>query len=392
MWVRVSVSECVCVFIHVHVYTMLCYACMGACGCKRGGGKEWERVSLAGAATSIIFVTTKVSSQQKFCHNKHVSWQNTSFVATKVCYICMGTCACKRGGGKSEKEYHWRELPQASFLSQQKFCHNKHVSWQNTSFVATKVCLLQQQKMSWQNYVCCNKAFVTTNIWCDKLVFVTTNFVMTNMCLLQQKHACHDKRFAVTKSCWLQQIFVMTKLLWRLFVLRKKLWQNFCYNKHTFVMKNSCLSQQTRVCRKQSFCCNKNSTCGSSHRCQWHNRGRELALPHIHLQFDLNTLTVQGCTQINGFLWWSINYWSEWVSAILTERKMINTALFFWHAHLCMSLLWQTITPSLLFWHGHACAGDCWDRRLLPPYPFGTNTHIHESVVADDYSLLTLLT
>ena len=43
--------------------------------------------------------------------------------------------------------YHWRELPQVSFLSRQ-----------NTSFVMTKVCLLRQNL--WRD-----KTFVATNIF-----------------------------------------------------------------------------------------------------------------------------------------------------------------------------------------------------------------------------------
>ena len=39
---------------------------------------------------------------------------------------------------KTVADYHWQELPQLSFLLQQKFCHDKHV---NMSFVMTKVCL-----------------------------------------------------------------------------------------------------------------------------------------------------------------------------------------------------------------------------------------------------------
>ena len=83
--------------------------------------------------------------------------------------------------------YHWWELPQASFLSRQKFCvcRNKHVCRDKTRL------------------------------------------------LLRQKYACHDKRFVVTKLClsW-QNIFVATKV---------SLWTNICRDKRCV------LSQQTRV-------------------------------------------------------------------------------------------------------------------------------------------------
>ena len=53
--------------------------------------------------------------------------------------------------------YHWRELPQVSFLSRQTFCRDKHVR-QNMSFISTKICL------SRQTYFCGDKSFVATNI------------------------------------------------------------------------------------------------------------------------------------------------------------------------------------------------------------------------------------
>ena len=60
--------------------------------------------------------------------------------------------------------YHWRELPQGSFLSWQKFCHNKpmfvmtkHVfCYDKSMLVATKLLL-------WQTYFCRDKhIFVVT--------------------------------------------------------------------------------------------------------------------------------------------------------------------------------------------------------------------------------------
>ena len=106
---------------------------------------------------------------------------------------------------------HWWELPQVSFLSRQKFCHNKPVfvmtkrvfCHDKSVLVATKSCL------SWQNF-CRNKhTFVMIkDVFCpDKLFYVGFFF--------------HDK------SC----------------------------DKHTFVMT------------KDMFYCDKNGTCGSS--CQW---------------------------------------------------------------------------------------------------------------------------
>ena len=67
--------------------------------------------------------------------------------------------------------YHWRELPQVSFLSQQKFCRDKHmfVATKNTSFVATKACLLR-------------KTFVITNTCSSKIL----------------SYFCHDKRYVLS--------------------------------------------------------------------------------------------------------------------------------------------------------------------------------------------------
>ena len=106
--------------------------------------------------------------------------------------------------------YHWRELPQVSFLSQQKFCFDKHV-------------------------FCCNKSMLATT-----KVFVETKTlsVVTKLCLSRQTRVCHEENFVVTSILLLQQ-------------------------KTCFVVTNTCLSQQTRL-SWQNFCRNKNDTCGSS--------------------------------------------------------------------------------------------------------------------------------
>ena len=129
-------------------------------------------LSLAGAAPSTIFVVTKLLSRQT-----HLSWQNTSFVATKV------------------------------YLLRQNFCHDKIM------FVTTKY-------------------FLTTNICHDKHMFVMMKV------LLWQAYFCQDKRCVLS---WQTCVFhnksklVMTNLLLS--------WQNMC-----FVMTNMCLclSQQKR--------------------------------------------------------------------------------------------------------------------------------------------------
>ena len=101
---------------------------------------------LAGAATSIIFVTTKVLSWQT-----RLSWQNMSFVATKVCLSC---------------------------------CRDKNfVCCGKIMFVATNTCSSWGFLLLWQAYFCHNKRPVLS--W------------QTRVCL--NKRVCHDKTFVVTK-------------------------------------------------------------------------------------------------------------------------------------------------------------------------------------------------
>ena len=75
-----------------------------------------------------------------------------------------------RGAADGLPSYHWRKLPQVSFLSRQ-----------NTSFVATKVCLL----LSRHNSVCRNKIYLS-----------------------RQAYFCHDK----IRVC-LYKRFVATKII-----------------------------------------------------------------------------------------------------------------------------------------------------------------------------------
>ena len=48
--------------------------------------------------------------------------------------------------------YHWREMPQVSVLSQQNFCHDKHM------FVMTNGCVMTKHIFCHDKYdPCCNK-------------------------------------------------------------------------------------------------------------------------------------------------------------------------------------------------------------------------------------------
>ena len=75
-------------------------------------------------------------------------------------------------------------------------------------FVATKVSLWQTCLSSWQKYACCDKRFV------KKIMFVATkwqtfnkSFVATNIILLRQKF-CHDKSMLVVTKPLSQQNYV----------------------------------------------------------------------------------------------------------------------------------------------------------------------------------------
>ena len=100
--------------------------------------------------------------------------------------------------------YHWLELPQVWFLTQQKFCHNKHVFVMTKNvfchgkkFVATKhVFVVTQKCLLRQAHV-----FVATNVLSRQTCFVATNmsFVTTNTFLSWQNHVCCNKTFVVTQ-------------------------------------------------------------------------------------------------------------------------------------------------------------------------------------------------
>ena len=103
--------------------------------------------------------------------------------------------------------YRWRELPQVSFLT----C----LSWQNMSFVTTKVCLSRQKYLSQHT------------------------FAASKDVLSWQTRVCHDK-----------SMLVMTKLVTA----------KLCLSRQIFVM-TTVLSQQTKVLSQQAikdvFCCDK---------------------------------------------------------------------------------------------------------------------------------------
>ena len=175
-----------------------------------------------------------------------ISWPWSS-----LCCGCAGRCgsdgSCHSGYTwkwrlQVELVYHWRELPQVSFLLSQKFCFvmTKYVLCHDKSMLAaTKLCLSQQN-----------------------------TFVMTKVLLRQAYFCCNKRRvFPWQKTCLSQHIFVVMKVLsqqtyfcrdMHTFVMTKDV---FCSDKHVFDATNMCLSWQI-------FCCDRNDTCGSS--CQWY--------------------------------------------------------------------------------------------------------------------------
>ena len=120
-------------------------------------GTDWQTLSLAGAATSIIFVMTNTCllqqnmcfvmtkvclSQQNLCHDKHVCCDKTSFVVTKNMLVAANMT---------------NVLSRQTILSQQKFCHVKH------TFVATKD-VLCHNKHVFAAHVCHDKTSVMTKM------------------------------------------------------------------------------------------------------------------------------------------------------------------------------------------------------------------------------------
>ena len=93
--------------------------------------------------------------------------------------------------------YHWRELPQVSFLSRQKtntcllrqkyFCRDKRI------FVLRNIILSRQAYFCRDKRVCCDETRL----------------------LSRQKYACRDRTFVATKTCFSRQTFLSTNVLSR---------------------------------------------------------------------------------------------------------------------------------------------------------------------------------
>ena len=133
-------------------------------------GLEWCRLSLAGAATSIIFVVTK----HAFCHYKSV------FVVTKL--LSRQTCFC---------------------CNKYNFCCDKFTFVTTNTCCRNKTCLLLQQKYAChdESFVMA-KVFVATKIFChDKQFCCGESVVMARMLLLRQKMCGSSHQWSRQVQC-----------------------------------------------------------------------------------------------------------------------------------------------------------------------------------------------
>ena len=227
------------------------HLCCCCCGCW-AATRQLQRIPLpfwrVGAATSIIFVMTKllfVATKHVFCHYKSMlvvtkvlPWQTffvmtnvlsqQIFVMTKVVMtnllLSRQTCVCH---------------DKTCVLSRQKYCchditvvvTNMCLSWH--SFVATKVVatsiLLSNTCLSWQNmsFVMTKVCLLWHNSCCDKHAFVVTNIVLLHQKLCHDKHTvvtpkelfCHDTLVSVATN-----VFVATKMILAASPAKDRMW------------------------------------------------------------------------------------------------------------------------------------------------------------------------
>ena len=101
--------------------------------------------------------------------------------------------------------YHWRELPQVSFLSRQMFCHDKHVTVAKNVLSRQNIChnkyLSRQKKFTLR--VCRDKTRLfsrQTRVFCDKRFIcrnknILSRFVAASILLSRQTCVCRDKNY-----------------------------------------------------------------------------------------------------------------------------------------------------------------------------------------------------
>ena len=105
-------------------------------------------------------------------------------------------CVKKKNTAQTGQHYHWRELPQVSFLLWQNFCWDKHIC--------------RDKYLSWPKKFCRDKImFVTASIL---LSWQKTCFVMTSTCFLWQNF-CRNKYYTCCSSRqWYNTTLASTKL------------------------------------------------------------------------------------------------------------------------------------------------------------------------------------
>ena len=125
--------------------------------------------------------------------NRHENWYNLrlSDTSSLAIYIQMQT-------RQVLANYHWRELPQVSFLSRQMFCHDKHVFVARKNVFCRIKSMLAAMKVlsrqnfcrdkysSWQARVCRAKCFVATSILLSRQKGYLWQLPPTLTCFLQQ--------------------------------------------------------------------------------------------------------------------------------------------------------------------------------------------------------------
>ena len=93
--------------------------------------------------------------------------------------------------------YHWRELPQVSFLSRQMFCRDKQL------FVSQMCCRDKHVFVATKHVICRNKSMLvaTKRLWHQTRVCRDKhNFVATNIILSRQKLCRGNHTFVATKD------------------------------------------------------------------------------------------------------------------------------------------------------------------------------------------------
>ena len=179
--VCVCVCVCVCARTHVCVRACVCvaickYDCVYGCACMHAFvhtcvyvcWKWWEkcwikcyRVFVYNNNNSIFTKTQHAvqNSNINYIHAKTPQVEQTTsqgFTAILVLYNYVDPVVLHNAIEAHTRRYHWWELPQVPFLSQQKFC----LSQQNTSFVMTK-----KKCLSRQNFCRHKIMFVMTNTY-----------------------------------------------------------------------------------------------------------------------------------------------------------------------------------------------------------------------------------